>query len=302
VEATDVSRHERQSFLGPDSESVLENVRAGIVGLGGGGSHIAQQLAHIGVGRFVLSDMDRYEDKNHNRTVGGMASDIDKRTPKVRIAERTILAINPQADVFAVEGRWQTALSGLRECDVIFGCVDSYTERDQLENLCRRYLIPYIDIGMDVYRADSGYAVQGQIILSMPGDLCLRCFNFLRQDLLDREAQDYGKAGGRPQVIWPNGVLASTAVGLFTELMSPWHPGSRGRSVTYDYDGNRHTITVSTRVAALDHIVCQHFGDVRDVGDPFWRPDHTESPWPGTDTGLGLVIQWLRGLLHRSQQ
>src|ERR1035437_5740530 len=115
VEATDVSRHERESFLGPDSESVLENVCAGIIGLGGGGSHIAQQLAHIGVGRFVLSDMDRYEDKNHNRTVGGMASDIDKRTPKVRIAERTILAINPQADVFAVEGRWQTALSGLRE-------------------------------------------------------------------------------------------------------------------------------------------------------------------------------------------
>ena len=297
-----MSRHERQSFLGPDSESVLENVCAGIIGLGGGGSHIAQQLAHIGVGRFVLSDMDRYEDKNHNRTVGGMASDIDKRTPKVRIAERTILAINPQADVFAVEGRWQTALSGLRECDEIFGCVDSYTERDQLENLCRRYLIPYIDIGMDVHRADSGYAVQGQVILSMPGDLCLRCFNFLRQDLLDREAQDYGKAGGRPQVIWPNGVLASTAVGLFTELMSPWHPGSRGRSVTYDYDGNRHTITVNTRVAALDHIVCQHFGDVRDVGDPFWRPDHTESPWPGTDTRLGLVIEWLRGLLHRSQQ
>lgn len=303
VEATDVSRHERQSFLGPDSESVLENVRAGIVGLGGGGSHIAQQLAHIGVGRFVLSDMDRYEDKNHNRTVGGRASDISYRTPKVRIAKRTIRAINPQADVFAVEGCWQTALSRWRECDVIFGCVDSYTERDQLENLCRRYLIPYIDIGMDVHRADSGYAVQGQVILSMPGDLCLRCFSFLRQDLLDREAQDYGKAGGRPQVIWPNGVLASTAVGLFTELMSPWHVGSRRRSVMYDYDGNRHTITVSTRVAALDHVVCQHFGHVGDVGDPFWRPDHTEGPRPRMyTTPLGLVIRWLRGLLHRRQQ
>ena len=106
---------------------------------------------------------------------------------------------NWQADVFAVEGRWQTALSRLRDCDVIFGCLDSYTERDQLEAFCRRYLIPYIDIGMDVHRTDSGYAVQGQVILSMPGDLCLRCFNFLRQSLLDREAQEYGGAGGRPQ-------------------------------------------------------------------------------------------------------
>jgi hypothetical protein len=298
-----VSRHERQSFLGKDIESILQAARPGIIGLGGGGSHIAQQLAHIGVGRFVLSDMDHYEDKNHNRTVGGLASDIDNRTPKVRIAERTIHGINPHADVFAIEGRWQTALSRLRDCDVIFGCVDSYTERDQLETLCRRYLIPYIDIGMDVHRMDSGFAVQGQVILSMPGDLCLRCFNFLRQCLLDREAQEYGGAGGRPQVIWPNGVLASTAVGLFTELMSPWHPGSRGRSVMYDYDGNRHTITVSPRVAALEHVVCEHFGDVNNIGDPFWRPDRTDNLSPrAVATRLGLVIHWLRGVLQRRQR
>ena len=85
LEDTNVSRHERQGFLGKTSESVLERVRPGIVGLGGGGSHIAQQLAHIGVGRFVLSDMDHYEDKNHNRTVGGVASDIDKRTPRFEL-------------------------------------------------------------------------------------------------------------------------------------------------------------------------------------------------------------------------
>src|SRR5579862_9997703 len=87
LEASNVSRHERQSFLGNDIESILQAARPGIVGLGGGGSHIAQQLAHVGVGRFVLSDMDHYEDKNHNRTVGGLTSDIDNRTPKVRIAE-----------------------------------------------------------------------------------------------------------------------------------------------------------------------------------------------------------------------
>jgi hypothetical protein len=301
LEVIDVSRYERQSFLGSESESVLGGARAGIVGLGGGGSHIAQQLAHIGIGHFVLTDMDHYEDKNHNRTVGGVASDIGNRTLKVRIAERTILAVNPHADVFAVEGRWQTALSKLRECDVVFGCVDSYTERDQLENLCRRYLIPYIDIGMDVHQADSGYAVQGQVILSMPGDLCLRCFNFLRQDVLDHEAQGYGKAGGRPQVIWPNGVLASTAVGLFTELMSPWHPASRGRSVMYDYDGNRHTMTVSSRVAALERILCHHFRDAHDVGDPFWKPDYTETASARAEpVRLRLIIQWLRGLFHRS--
>jgi hypothetical protein len=38
------------------------------------------------------------------------------------------------------------------------------------------------------------------------------------------EAEKYGAAGSRPQVVWPNGVLASTAVGLAVQLLTPWHP------------------------------------------------------------------------------
>ena len=60
----------RQSFLGQESTEILRKGHVGIVGLGGGGSHVAQQLAHIGVENFVLCDPDYYEDKNHNRTVG----------------------------------------------------------------------------------------------------------------------------------------------------------------------------------------------------------------------------------------
>ena len=126
---------------------------------------------------------------------------------------------------------------------------------------------------MDVHQTDSGYAVQGQVILSMPGDLCLRCFNFLRQSLLDREAQEYGNAGGRPQVIWPNGVLASTAVGLFTELMLPWHPGSRGRSGLC-------TTMMEIAIQSLSARGSQRWNTpflpdtsetLHDIGDPFWR-------------------------------
>ena len=46
----------RQSFLGAGSEALLESSEVGIIGLGGGGSHIAQQLAYVGVGRFTLID------------------------------------------------------------------------------------------------------------------------------------------------------------------------------------------------------------------------------------------------------
>jgi tRNA A37 threonylcarbamoyladenosine dehydratase len=60
-----------QSFLGRDSDAVLAGVTAGIVGLSGGGSHVVQQLAHVGIGGFVPVDHDIIEHKNLNRLVGG---------------------------------------------------------------------------------------------------------------------------------------------------------------------------------------------------------------------------------------
>ena len=47
---------DRQSFLGADSDARLDQTMVGLVGLGGGNSHVAQQLAHLGFGNFVLID------------------------------------------------------------------------------------------------------------------------------------------------------------------------------------------------------------------------------------------------------
>ena len=55
-----------QSFLGPNGDAVLANATIGIVGLGGGGSHVSQQSAHLGIGRFVPVDHDIIEWRNLN--------------------------------------------------------------------------------------------------------------------------------------------------------------------------------------------------------------------------------------------
>ena len=62
---------DRQSFLGGDSTERLDKLTVGIVGLGGGGSHVAQQLAHIGVGNFVLVDDDRIDETRRVDLLGG---------------------------------------------------------------------------------------------------------------------------------------------------------------------------------------------------------------------------------------
>src|SRR4051812_12024367 len=97
----------RQSFLGVNSQSIIERCVVGIVGLGGGGSHVAQQLAHLGFLNYVLFDADAIEDSNLNRLIGGTEKDVLKSVPKVKIAKRVITSIRPLADVECHLSKWQ---------------------------------------------------------------------------------------------------------------------------------------------------------------------------------------------------
>ena len=264
-----MSRFDRQSFLGPDSESRLRGATLGLVGLGGGGSHIVQQTGHLGVGGFIVVDPDHLTDTNTNRLIGGTLADLPLATSKVTIAERLLRGLVEDPRVIKRVDTWHNVTAELKLCDIIVGAVDSFNEREQLERFARRHLIPYIDIGMDVHElGNKQYLIGGQVILSMPGCPCLRCCGLITDESLEEEAGRYGAAGGRAQVVWPNGVLASTAVGLIVQLLTPWFKDSP-EFVYLDYDGNRGTVTPNDRMKLLRHKVCPHH-PARETGDPLF--------------------------------
>jgi hypothetical protein len=264
------TRFSRQSFLGACAEPQIAAYRVGIVGLGGGGSHIAQQLAHVGFSKFCLFDGDVVEDSNLNRLVGATKEDVRFATPKVIVAARLIEGVNPRASTNAVKFRWQDSPDDLRSCDVVIGCVDSYAERRDIEIACRRYLTPYIDIGLDVHQCgDEPPRMAGQVILSMPDELCMSCMGFLTGTNLAREAERYGAAGPRAQVIWANGVLASTAVGVVIDLITDWTRSLRG-PVYLSYDSNTGTIQTHKRLQYLATLKCAHFPPAQ-VGQPTFQ-------------------------------
>lgn len=265
-----MSRLERQSFLGPKSPEVLDRMTVGLVGLGGGGSHANQQCAHLGIGGYVPADPDYIEDTNTNRLVGGTLADVAAELPKVDIATRVIRGLVPHARIIPIHGSWRSNLPALRSCDVILGSVDTFIEREQLERFARRSLIPYIDVGMDVHDLkEHGFLVSGQVILSSPGNPCMRCCGFITDERLKREAERYGAAGSRPQVVWSNGVLASTAVGLLVQLITPWFPRPPGFAYL-EYDGNQSTIVPSVYMRRAATIpACPHH-PTDEVGDPLF--------------------------------
>lgn len=264
-----MSRLNRQSFLGSASESVLHAATLGLVGLGGGGSHCAQQGGHMGIGGYVNVDPQTIEDTNTNRLIGGTLADVVQEMPKVDIAERLIRGLIPKARILSLKQDWQECADDLKLCDVIVGAVDDFQQREQLERFARRHLIPYVDIGMDVHELGPGnFLVSGQVILSSPGGPCLRCCGFITDERLAQEARRYGAAGSRPQVVWANGVLASTAMGLVTQLLTPWYLDPPA-FVYLDYDGNKGTLTRNLRMELLKGHVCSHH-PADETGDPLF--------------------------------
>lgn len=266
----DEDRYDRQSFLGINSQKILNKIKVGVVGLGGGGSHIIQQLAHLGVQNYVIFDDDYVSNSNLNRLIGATIEDVKNQTQKTMAASRLIKGLQPNANITIINDKWEESPELLQSCDVAFGAVDSFASRRDLELVCRRYLMPYIDIGMDVRIIENqNPRMYGQVILSIPGSPCMKCMGFLTEKNLALEAAKYGDAGSKPQVVWANGVLASNAIGLFTDLITGWS-GKKGCIVYQEYDGNKLTMNKSYRLDYLKNKECKHF-PLAEVGPINWK-------------------------------
>jgi hypothetical protein len=93
------------------------------------------------------------------------------------------------------------------------------------------------------------------------------------------EANNYGAAGGKPQVVWPNGILASGAVSLLMQLVTPWHENPV-ESAFLEYDGNRHTLVHGERHKRMMGKACKHYA-TSDLGDPLF--DARRISWEAND-------------------
>lgn len=181
--------HDRQvRAFGAAGQAVIKRLRVGVVGVGGTGSVTLQQLAHLGVSHFVLIDPDDVELSNLNRLVGAGPADID--LPKVELAKRQILIVNPDAQVNAVRRDVVDAdvapqLLGL---DFLFLCTDSHASRAVVGQIAYQYLIPCIDMGVSItVRATEITHVTGRVQMLAPDLPCLLCTRALDSEQIRRE-------------------------------------------------------------------------------------------------------------------
>jgi molybdopterin/thiamine biosynthesis adenylyltransferase len=243
--STDASAtHDRQiRLLGTEAQIRLRKLRIGIVGLGGTGSVVAQQLAHLGISNFILIDPDTVEETNLNRLVGASQADVGET--KVAVAERQIKLLSNHSDVKTIRGNVldEGVAQYLKGMDFIFCCTDSQASRAVVNQLAYQYLVPTIDIGVSITTGENQVRrINGRAQLLAPGEACLTCqelldSNAVRQEFMSAEQQKndpYFLGGGEPQpaVISLNSTLSSLAVTMFLSTVAGLP--SRARHVIYD--------------------------------------------------------------------
>jgi molybdopterin/thiamine biosynthesis adenylyltransferase len=239
-----LERYDRQvRALGEAGQRRIESLSVAIVGLGGTGSIVAQELVHLGVRRLVLVDPDVIEATNLNRVANAYSSDIGRS--KVSVAERYIRSVAPGATVDMLVGDVMRASTARRLAgvDLIFGCTDSHGSRAVLQQIAYQYLVPCFDMGTTIVATEGTIThIQGRVQLLAPDLPCLTCSGLLnpeqvRRDMLtefERSVDPYivGSAVPAPAVMSINATVASLAVTMLLSTVTGL-PGD-ARHLLYD--------------------------------------------------------------------
>jgi molybdopterin/thiamine biosynthesis adenylyltransferase len=182
--------HDRQvRAFGKDVQNVLRNLHVGIVGLGGTGSPVAQQLYRLGVGKLTLFDSDHFDVSNLNRIYGSSLRQVG--LSKVDVAKEALESIGLNTPVLAVADsiNFEEPARRLRECDIVFGCTDKQIPRAILGQLSLAYNMPIFDLGV-LIDSHGGVirGVHGRVTTLMAGEACLFCRGRISPEVIRVEA------------------------------------------------------------------------------------------------------------------
>ena len=162
------SRHLLLDKVGVSGQSKLNKARVLIIGIGGLGNPAAQYLAAAGVGHIGLLDPDVVSLSNLQRQILFSESDIGK--PKVEIAKRQLLRINPNVHISANFDAFSTDKSEelIKTFDIVLDCTDNFPCRYGINEVCTK--LKKINVHGAIYKFD------GQIsVFDGANGPCYRC-------------------------------------------------------------------------------------------------------------------------------
>ena len=157
------ARYQRnRNMISLAEQSRLFQSRIAVIGCGGLGGYVIEELARLGVGHIVAIDPDIFEEHNLNRQILSTPATLGKA--KVDAAVDRVAEINPAVTVTAVKDAFCLAngfelLAGVM---VAVDALDSISYRLELAEVCNLADIPM------VHGAIGGW--YGHVATQLPGD------------------------------------------------------------------------------------------------------------------------------------
>jgi len=240
-------------MLGKAGQQILRGQKVAVIGAGGVGAIVIEQLSRMGVGEVVIIDDDRVELSNLNRLVGSIPSDatppkIYKYLPllnallpfkgrlKVDVAKRHAMRSGTMSNIMTVplSAASSEAAKNLLDCDYIFLAADTAQARLVYNSVVHQYLIPGVQMGVKIQTDRSNgdiIDISAWVRRSIPGHGCLWCNGLISPIKLQEESisadqkrqQQYviGEEDVHaPSIIMLNGIVASLAVDSYVERLT----------------------------------------------------------------------------------
>jgi hypothetical protein len=266
--------------FGRDGQILINNARVGIVGIGGTGSPVAEQLVRLGVGDIVIIDPDVYDDTNVTRVYGTYPksriwrwlSFLRKQTSKAGLVAAHLRKINPETkiQVIPLSVVITDAAKKLLDRDVVFLCTDEHWGRSVVNQIVHQYFIPAINLGANITSNDGVIsAAVGTIDLLRPDNPCLWCSQFLKSERIAAESTPRSKRRElqregyiqdvdtkAPSVISITTAVAGMGVSMFNQLITDFM-GNTGNVSRLNYNVLDGTVRRGTTMISNDCICKQ---------------------------------------------
>lgn len=137
-----------------------------VIGCGGLGGYVVEELARLGVGRIVVIDPDVFEEHNLNRQLFSTPANLGRA--KVKAAAKRISEINPAVTLvpLLIAFSRESGVELLDGCQIVVDALDSIQVRLELAEVCSAMNIPL------VHGAIAGWF--GHVATQFPGDNTLQ--------------------------------------------------------------------------------------------------------------------------------
>ncbi len=242
--------------FGKEGQEAISQTKVGIVGVGGTGSPIAEQLVRLGVSDIVLIDPDKFSPTNLTRVYGTFSGSTKKSKLrpeyKVHLVASHLKKINSSIQIQVINQSvvLSKVAQALLDRDIIFLCTDEHWGRSIVNQIAYQYLIPTINLGVRVTSEKSliSHAV-GVVDVLRSDKPCLWCKQFLRSERINAESLPSNERKKllqegyvddidtpAPSVISFTSSVASQAVTLFLHMATNFMGASGDISrLSYDF-------------------------------------------------------------------